>query len=342
MNKLSKTLTGNLQGHFCSTFEVSFQTNKQMFKPFSKYLILAVVSLFSLSGCIKDPTDSFPPDPQYLGPPVSLADFFVRHISKIRSVDINSNDTVKIKTRFNNILTFYPGIWVYADNSPVTGNVTISYRDIATKSDMIFSKATTLSGTQILDAAGTLYITASKAGVPVFLRAGATFRVQFLTTKTDKTVTIFQGSAGTDGFIDWKQRSTPPNALTVDSTGKKYYDCAIAFLNWVRVAKVDVSAPVTALKVDQQNLKDYTDIMGFVVFKNQQSVVRLTYDSLSGNYSIPNMPVGYKATIVMLASKNNQFYASLSDIVISSGIQVFSPLVQHNEDFLVQRLQSLD
>ena len=112
------------------------------------------------------------------------------------------------------------------------------------------------------------------------------------------------------------------------------------FLHWINCDSYE-PGPFTDFTVDLQNLKDFTDIYAYLIFKNR-SVVQLDYDAGSGNYSNNNIPVGTECTLLMIAAKKNILYANFTPLTISGSMQVFPPLSQTNEAKLIADIMALD
>ncbi|SFD83113.1 hypothetical protein SAMN05518672_103407 [Chitinophaga sp. CF118] len=92
---------------------------------------------------------------------------------------INLQERPQVKTKSSTIYTFTRNSLVYPNGSPVTGNVTISIKEISTPSNMIFADRQTSTSTgEALVSYGEFFVSAQQGGVELKLRPDSAVIVQ--------------------------------------------------------------------------------------------------------------------------------------------------------------------
>jgi hypothetical protein len=170
-------------------------------------LISSLGFLFIISSCTKRPTDDITPTDN------SFNNFF--------SNQRNERQTFTLNSDVDNVITGANGTKVYIgggtlrnqSGEQITGNVTITLKEVFELSDMILNNATTMANGQILTSGGEVYVSATQYGQELTLDNNASFFISIPAPNgTTDSMNVFIGE-DSSGVITWE----PVNADTVNS-----------------------------------------------------------------------------------------------------------------------------
>ncbi len=141
-----------------------------------KSQLIALALLVSMAACKKDDkADPAPAGDTYS----SLEDFFTQHEPKDQTYTLNASLGGTFTTPQGTIVTVPVNAFVTQANAPVTGNVTIKFRDLYKKSDMFFArKPTVMSYGQLLKSGGEFYISVMAGNESVKMASGKSVDVE--------------------------------------------------------------------------------------------------------------------------------------------------------------------
>lgn len=135
---------------------------------------------------------------------------------------ISSSIVCKQGTR----LKFEPGIFVYEDTQePVEEKMTLAVTEYRTNADMIFAQLQTMSGKEMLETGGMLYIEASADGRKCNIKEGENYSIEIPTIQNATGMQTFYGTTKENGIVDWiPAASTDANRRRSDlvQNEKKY------------------------------------------------------------------------------------------------------------------------
>lgn len=242
-----------------------------------------------------------------------------------------------------------------ADNSLVSGEVTIEFRDIYKKSDMLLSgMPTTMASGQLLKSAGEFFIKASLSDEPLQLAPGKTIEVEqpvALTGNLDDGQSAFAiaDTVALDSAI------VPNNAGWVQTDWGRVVGTSISYVySLYRLSAAPDSgtwcnsdnpyyfnsSPQTVLTINPtDDLTQYqTDV--FLLFKNVAAMVHVyAYDR---QFPYDYAPVGFDCTMVAIAVKDGKLYASFKPITITENLTVDFTLSATTADELLAQIKALD
>src|ERR1043165_7579375 len=133
------------------------------------HLILAAgISIFVLS-CKKDITEMKNIYPASTTSNGSLANFIAQHAPAMQQFTINATSGGILNGTSGAIITIAPNAFLYPNNQPVTGSVTINLQEVYNKQDIIFSGANTTSNGLPLSSGGEVYVTATQGSQQLIL-----------------------------------------------------------------------------------------------------------------------------------------------------------------------------
>ncbi|OUJ72228.1 hypothetical protein [Hymenobacter crusticola] len=241
-------------------------------------------------------------------------------------------DSFQFKTVQGNTLALPANAFVLPSGMrPSTTPISIEYREITSKSDMVLSALPTTAGEQLLESAGEFYLKAKQGTTVLHLNPAAQLRLSFQNPRLSggSTLRLFYGTT-IKTLFNWLPQSNADFASTVsqDSVPGRPRSYHIRLnndsLGWVNCGRVITRTPQTTVKiaVTGEEVQD-TNTMVFLVFKTLNSVVR-AYALGDNTFAAPNVPEGLQATAVVLRNVNGTYYLGQQTASIGAN-QVFNP-----------------
>lgn len=316
----------------------------------SKLICMAVLTIVIVSCKKKEtslPTTATPtPTTETY---TSINSFFSKNAVPMQTYVINAGTGGSFTSPQGTTVTIPANAFLTKSGVLVTGNVTIQFKDLYKKSDMLLSRMpTTTFGGSLLKSSGEFFIKASAANATVVLASG-------------KKIDINQPAALTGG-ID--QANLPQAFVAIDTVGLPWtqtnidsvrtfsqnyifslyqYNAPVDSGSW---CNSDNSSYFSAYPQTQLTLKtvDSVSVYGtevFLVFKNISSMVHVySYDNVSFPYSYA--PQGLQCTVVAVGVKGGQLYSAFVPITISANQIVNFTLSPTTTSTFTTALQALN
>ncbi len=316
----------------------------------SKKLIL-IFSILGIISCKKDPSmplhDSSTTviSENYS----SINDFFSKNSVAMQTYNIDGSLGGSFISPQGTTVSVPANAFITQTGSPVTGNVTIQFKDIYAKSDMLLSDMPTTTYWGIpLKSGGEFFIKATSNNSAIILASG-------------KKINVIQPAALTGGLDTLNQQQAfnandtiPRNWIqnyndSVHTTAEDYIFSLYQFNSpadsgsWCNSDNASYFSKYTQtiLKLipnDNVNVY-YTQV--FLVFKKISSMVHVYYDYTSSfpyNYA----PVGLQCTIVAVGVKNGTLYSSFVPITISANQTINFTLSATTTSAFISQLKALN
>jgi hypothetical protein len=289
-------------------------------KQFSKLLVFAGITVFSLAACKRD--DDAPSTPRY----ASLAE--TRAMLERPAISTTVDGTNGGSYFIGRCRVIVPAnAFQTAGGTPVTGNVTLQFRDLIRRGEMIFARVLPVSNGQQLVSGGEVWIVAQQNGSELRLRPGARLDVRIPQNgQPTAGLTFFAGDridSVADGAntINWRQRRDPgqgqtgPGIVINGDTVNLMTDS----LGWCNADRF----------LSNPNYQTFTvTLSGASGFDNGQILGYASYDNFpgawplngrSGNvYSenhVPDVPVHF----VVYGVKDGRFYGGITAATPANG-----------------------
>jgi hypothetical protein len=313
-------------------------------------LILLGITLFvscqkSLQGDINLSTEN------YLSP----EDFFTKNEAALQTYTVNGAAGGSFTSPQGTKVTIPGATFVtLTDGTPVINNVSIQFRDIYKKSDMLLSRMpTTTAFNQLLQSGGEFYIKATANDTPLQIAPGKIILVEQpieLTgqvaeqqafaipdsVKIDSVVVVNNG-----GWVptNWGSVSISP----VNYIFSLYqFNAAADSGTWCNSDNPSYfnAYPQTTLTLNPKDdiTQYHTEV--FLLFKNIASMVHVYIDGPAFPYYYA--PSGLQCTLVAVGVKDGQLYSSFVPITITANITVNFTLSLTNADDFKAQLRALD
>jgi hypothetical protein len=275
----------------------------------------------------------------------SLTDFYKKNGVKKQVYRIDASTGGSFTSPKGTVVTVPANCFVTAGNVPASGEVTIEFKDIYSKSDMLLSDVPTnfFDGTP-LKSGGEFFINALLDDQPLQIAAGMNIQVeQPLNGLAQDTAmqamillpkdTIQGGNNGGGGwYIDpnsdllWNSSSYVFTLYQFDTNNGAGTWCNSDNSSYFQ------AYPTTSLTVNKINGYNM-DV--FLVFKNVSSMVHV-YEN-GNEYPYSAAPLGFECTVVAIGVKEGKLYASFNPVTITSNLSINPVFVEiSTEDFKTQ------
>jgi hypothetical protein len=292
---------------------------------------LLIIVIAFIGGCKKNETPqpstntSVPNTDNYS----SMADFFVKNGAQMQTYTINGANGGSFTTPQGTVVTIPADAFYNSLSQIVTGPVTINFKDIYKKSDMLLSNVTTNTTTGvILQSGGEFFIKATSAGSPLTLANPLTITQPLNGLPADANMKAYVKGPDTAG------------APTIDTTGwaaANYRANVIATYESYVYTLTQLPAPsaqgtwcnsdhpsyfaaypqaiLTAHSVDT-GFKYMAKT--FIFFSGINAGLSCEdYTNMDDPY-FPNVPIGIQGTLIAINVKYGKVYSSFTTITLSA------------------------
>ncbi len=312
--------------------------------------ILAILLLIAaVYSCKRDKTTEEPPaqTDHY----TSTANFFAVNAPAMQTFTVNAATGGSFTTPKGTIVTVPANAFLTQTGGAVSGNVTIQFKDVYKKSDMLLSKLTThLIGGGPMESAGMFFIKATQGAnvlvmnyyksINVFLPSNGNpinYQMQsyvylsnaispgWIAPPIDSTANQDSLSTNPEGYIYHLLQFNPP------TDSGTWANCDHPIYN---------GFPMTTINfhfLDSYN--DYQPKL-FLYFNAINAIVNLYNYSTDIAYSYS--PIGEPCTLVAVGVKDGKLYASFTPITISSNMTVNYSVTETTTEAFLAHLATLN
>jgi hypothetical protein len=311
------------------------------------FCLLVVFILAGIISCKKDKKEpaadsqSTPaPAPTNTDNYSSLNDFYSKNGVKKQIFTINAASGGSFVTPQGTTIQVPAGC--FAGNS----NVTIEFKDIYTKSDMLLSNMGTrmLSGAPLLSG-GEFFIKAISNGTVVQITNSLSISIKQPKNPNDTTsMQAFTAAKDTSSNYGWWN---DPNASVLNNTSNYVFSLYQFNPPLDSGTWSNSDSPLYFNSYPQTNLTIHPTQTGylmdvFLVLKNVRTMVHIYKDYSTGNFPYGYAPLGHEATVVAIGVKDGKLYSSFTPITIGSNQTVNFTLSETTTDSFKAALKSLD
>ncbi len=316
-----------------------------------KFFNLALASVLLLAACKDDRDKNLQISQISQDNYSSIGSFYSKNGTQLQTYTVSGTSGGSFTSPKGTIVTIPPNAFVDKNNNPVTGTVTINFKDIYKKSDMLFSNMPTNS----------LWGGPIKSGGEFFIKAKVeNDAVQIANGKKIKINQPFQQGSSIDNemkamLLMPQQGDTlggwfesPSDSLEITLSGYIFslyqFTSPIDSGSWCNSdnALYFSAYPQTTLTLNPlDNINDYhTDV--FLMFGNVNSMVHVYYSSYGSNFPYYNAPAGLQCTVVAIGVKNEKLYSSFTPITITNNLTLNFSLTETTTDAFKNQLEALN
>lgn len=293
---------------------------------------ILTTAIVSVTACKKDKST-----PNY----AKADDFLASHAIEEQSFTGNAGTGFSITGKDGTKVTFIANAFVDGNGNAVSGNVTVTLKEVLSKKDVLFSGVMTESNGQLLESGGEILVKAQKDGVDLLLNPalqddGA--RVEIPKVMNDQDMGLFvqdkrQQGGATGG--DQQQESLytwTPATYYPFGNGPNSYTFSLPSFTWVNCDRFysdpNPKTTITALPAFQDN-NQVSDLQVMLVFKNIATVVTLPFDYTAQKFqSYQNsLPIGLQADLIILGKDSDGFIQfGTQSITIGADMHIDAPV----------------
>jgi hypothetical protein len=325
-------------------------------KTTNKLFLIAIIVV--IISCKKDTknTTTAPPNSNTDNYP-SVQAFFSTNNIAIQTYTIDASTGGSFTSLQGTTVTIPPNAFLTKLNVPVTGNVTIQFKDIYKKSDMFLeSMPTVMFGGAPLISGGEFFIKAVQNNAALILASGQRIDVSQPSSLTGGVNAAIPQKAfvGIDSSncsaicttsIFW----VPTTADSVKAFSQNYIFSLYQFRfpedsgSWCNSdnSTFFASYPQTTLTLAAQDSVNTYGTEVFLFFKNQTSMVHV-YNNWYGKFSYSYAPQGLQCTAVAVGIKGGKLYSSFTPITIGANQTVPFALSATTTSTFIAQLKTLD
>ncbi len=314
----------------------------------------AVICIITFAACKKDHVNStIPPLSQETNNYSSVGDFFAQNAVPMQTFTIHGSTGGSFTTPQGTTVSIPANAFVNHNNVTVSGNVTIQFKDIYKKSDMLMSDRPTITiNWEPLRSAGEFYIKAISGNEAVNIAAGKKISVSQpiqLTGGLDSAMIPFivlPDSLVNQGGNLGGWSDAPYDTLLYSASnyifGLYYFSSPVDSGTW---GNSDNPSFFSSFSQTHLILHPYDDPANFqtdvfLVFKNVNSMVHV-YRS-GPDFSYWYAPQGLQCTLVAIGVKGGKLYSSFVPVTIAANQTVNFSLTETTTNDFKTQLKTLD
>lgn len=279
----------------------------------------------------------------------SMSDFYNTNGVQIQTYSIDANIGGMFVTPKGTKVTVPSNAFVNSLGGIVTGPVTIEFKDIYSKSDMLLSNVPSMTywGAP-LKSAGEFFIKASSGTDALQLDAGKAITIEQPLTDgaIDTAMTTFVGVPDTTGTgVSWAP--SPDATLSYSLSSYIYTMSSFAYPTyagtWGNSDNGTYFSTFTqttlTIVADEDPLIYTTDV--FLVFSGVNTLVHV-YNTGMNHFDYSYAPIGQQCTIVAFGVKDGKAYSSFTPVTISTGQTINFSLTETTDIAFKAQLNALN
>ncbi len=280
------------------------------------------VALTLTLACKKDIPDLDNTYPGNTSSNGALANFIAQHAPTVQSFTFTASSGGTFYGTDGAVIYVYPNAFVYQNNMPVIGSVTLSIQEVYTKSDIIYSGAFTTAYGLPLVSGGEVNVTAYQGTQELKLAYSESVYVTIPTPSGAPAMSEFRGSSfGPDR--DFVVVDTPAIAVVVDSFGGTNYGFGLDSLDWTNCDQYFSlfynTSTMTEFSISVPTLFDNLNSFVLVTSSYANFACRIwEYDSTSHTFtcSYYRLPVGKDFTFTVVSEIGGTFYYASQTVTL--------------------------
>lgn len=284
-----------------------------------------------------------------------LLNFFKSHEVPTQTFTINAGQYNTLTGAKGTTLYIAANAFLKPNGDPVTGNISITLREVYGKKDMLLSGAPTLSNGNLLVSGGEIYINATQNGEQLTLQPGSLTMITPPQAPSNGVMQLFFGT-GNSGVnasepttLNWilSDSSIVYTGDTLyDTIPREFYYTIPPKLGWINCDYfLNNPNPKDTLKAQLSGDFNSFNTMVFVSLNGINTAAGLypfvwgtASVNFSSQYTIPN---AMNVTVVTISNINGQFYYSETPAVTGPGVIVYPVPLPITEADMLTALDNL-
>lgn len=321
---------------------------------FSVYFLLIISMLTGISACQKEISgEGFPVPPvatgwttQVISPATHPVNLLLAAMKQPEITTTINQGTGGVCTGGNCTAIAPTDLFVKLDNSPVTGNVTVSMTPATKYADMMFNGLATLSPNGLLITGGMVKIKATQGTDVLKIKAGKSLKVLF----PEPFNSQFKGYQGVE-----TNEVVNPVTWAVNNNWVAGFDSAqgtsgmsinVDSLTWINCDRLmNLGGAMTNIYLKLPEQYGNANTACYVVFTSQKTIAGLRGDAVNkyfwqgSNYKVPE---GANVKLVAISKTDNKIFYGSAQATITTNLTVtISQMDEISQSELNTRLNAL-
>ncbi len=260
---------------------------------------------------------------------------------------INSNKDTTVVGKEGTSILIPKGSLCLENGDSVNAPIIIELKEFYKISEMVSSKLSTLSGRDILETGGMIYLNAKANNANVKIKEGYKFSIE-MPTKKKEGMEIFYGVQNNAGNINWGNNSLNNNTIseggfpdTIAYSENNHLHNALRAINlgWINCDKFLKLDNTIDLLVELKNAPD-TNMFCSVVMKKHNSIIPSMITETNAKFS--PVPVNEAIYIVAVGYSDGKYYLGFKEVTTEKGVKYEVEIKETSKEELLTRLQALD
>lgn len=317
------------------------------------YFIIAAAGIALLAtACKKDIPDMDNTYPGSTGSNGGLANLFAQNAPPMQQFTINASTGGFITGANGATLMISPNAFVYQNNQPVTGNVTVSLQEVYNKRDIIFSGGFTTAYGLPLVSGGEINVTAYQNSQELKLAYSGAIYATIPTTANDPAMNLFRGSNfGPDrDFVLANQNviNPQPDCTWAPGPNNYHYGFGLDSLHWtncdVYMGLFYGVNDMTEFSVSVPSIFNDTNCYVIITSSHADFACRLyNYDYATSTFECGyyRLPVGLDFTFTIISEINGTYYYDSRTVTLAENTSVALTPAITTEAQIIQNVGNL-
>jgi hypothetical protein len=307
-------------------------------------LLLMIFTIFL--SCKKDESPDPVPTPDNYS---SISQFHSVNGVPLQTFTIDGTTGGEFSTPLETKVKVPSNAFLNKEGNPVTGTVTIEFKDIYKRSDMLLSDRSTNSINGIpIKSGGMFFIKATQNNAAVSLAAGKKITIEQPLKEwpldTAMKAMIMAQNPEIAGWV-----VTPDDTVNYSLTSYIFslyqFNAPVDSGSWCNSDNPTYFSGYTLTRLTVHPLDNYGDYNTemFLVFKNVNSMVHVYYNPYNTPpaFLYPFAPLGLECTAVAIGVKDGKLYSSFTPFTITPDLTVDFSLTETTTDAFKAQLNSL-
>lgn len=290
-----------------------------------------IFCLLIVSSCHIDDTS---PNPALRLPFENLDELFARQDIETDTAVINASADATIFTSTGAKIIIYAGSFE-KNNVTVDGDVSIITRELFKKSEMVLLNKPSTSGNSILEYGGVMDFSAFKNNEGINLQSPITVTLPVSDQVSALGDMSHYNRSGSWVLVNNSPVEVSPGAMTLQfNSVEDGWMCGAMQTGFSEFTPIDASPYGYGTIL--------TDITGFVVLSDYNTVIQMDGDINGIKVSKTNIPKGVEASIVIIAMDHFRLFVGIKTLEITSNLSTEIKMNEVTEAGLAEALQILD
>jgi hypothetical protein len=299
-----------------------------------RFLLIIFFATFIVS-CNKELPDDFVPynaslqidtvwklNPPTTAPSNDLLDIFTDHVS-IQGFYADTGGTFKMN---DSLQIEVPANALLKNGSPVVGLVSVNISQYRTKGQLIAANISTIDNSQTLETIGAFNVQFYKNSDPLTLAPGKKYTLKAKSLSGNVLTNLGVGyKSQTSGLQTIWTPATDGSVATFTTAGSEpTYLLQMAGMGWLTAGKPADITGAEKIRLNAILPVSFTNAntIAFMVFKEQNVVVRLHPDVASKSFYTENIPAGKQIKVITISKLADQYYFGVAEATATKGTVV--------------------